>query len=102
MNLGDDDAGEMSAVRSKIQPMKPSDQEIATDDACSHYPYRDWCRACFRITGEHAKQILFFFVGVGRVVSVVGRVTLSVSALSSTKRRTKQFACGEHGLRVLH
>ena len=50
-NPGDDDAGETSAVRSKTQPMKPSDQEIATDEACSHYPYRDWCRACFRITG---------------------------------------------------
>ena len=27
---GDDDAGETSAVTSKIQPMKPSDQEMAT------------------------------------------------------------------------
>ena len=26
--------------------MKPSDQEIATHEACGHYPYRDWCRAC--------------------------------------------------------
>ena len=45
-NLGDDDAGEMSAVRSKIQPIKPSDKEIATHEACGHYPYLDWCRAC--------------------------------------------------------
>ena len=42
-NLGD--AGETSAVQSKIQPMKPSDQEIVTHEACGHYPYRDWCRA---------------------------------------------------------
>ena len=45
-NLGDDDAGETSAVKSKIQTIKPSDQEIATDEARGHYPYRDWCRAC--------------------------------------------------------
>ena len=45
-NPGDDDAGGISAVKSKIQPMKPSDQEIATHEACVHYPYRDWCRAC--------------------------------------------------------
>ena len=41
-NPGDDDAGETSAVKSKIQPMKPSDQEIATHEARGHYPYRDW------------------------------------------------------------
>ena len=29
-NPGDDDAGESSAVKSKIQPMRPSDQVIAT------------------------------------------------------------------------
>ena len=45
-NLGDDDAGETDAVESNIQPMKPSDQDIATYEACGHYPYRDWCRAC--------------------------------------------------------
>ena len=45
-NLGGDDAGETNAVKSKIQPMKPSDQEIATQEACCHYSYRDWCRAC--------------------------------------------------------
>ena len=50
-NLGDDDAGETSAVQSKTQPMKPSDQEIATHEACGHYPYRDWCRACVGGTG---------------------------------------------------
>ena len=43
---GDDDAGETSAVRSKVQPMKPSDQDIAAHEACGHYPYRVWCRAC--------------------------------------------------------
>ena len=46
-NPGADDAGETSAVRSKIQPMKPSDQEMATHEACGHYPYRDWCRLCW-------------------------------------------------------
>ena len=30
---GDDDVGETSAVKSKIQPMKPSDQDIATHEA---------------------------------------------------------------------
>ena len=43
---GDDDAGETGAVKPKIQPMKPSDQDVAAHEACGHYPYRDWCRAC--------------------------------------------------------
>ena len=46
-NPGDDDAGKTSAVKSKIQPLKPSDQQIATHEACGHYLYRDWCRACW-------------------------------------------------------
>ena len=50
-NPGDDDAGETSAINSKIQPPKPSNQEIATHEACGHYPYRDWCRACVGRTG---------------------------------------------------
>ena len=33
-NAGDDDAGETSAVKSKIQPVKPSAQEIATHEGC--------------------------------------------------------------------
>ena len=41
-NLGDDDAGKTSAVKSKIRPMKPSHQKIATHVVM--YPYRDWCR----------------------------------------------------------
>ena len=45
-NLGADDAGETSAVRSKIQPMKPWDQEIATREASGHYQYRDSWLAC--------------------------------------------------------
>ena len=32
--------------------MKPSDQDIATHEACGHYPYRDWCRACVGATGR--------------------------------------------------
>ena len=32
--------------------MKPSDQEIATHEACGHYPYRDWCRACVGGIGQ--------------------------------------------------
>ena len=54
-NPGNDDAG----VKSKIQPMKPSEQEIATPEACGHYPYRDWCRACVGGTGRsdaHKRQ----------------------------------------------
>ena len=43
---GDENAGETSAVKSKIQPMKPSDQEIAEHEACGHYPYRDWYPVC--------------------------------------------------------
>ena len=50
-NPGADDAGEKSAVRSKIQPIKPSNQEIASHEACGHCPYRDWCRACVGGTG---------------------------------------------------
>ena len=43
----------------KTQPMKPSDQEIATREACGHYPYRDWCRACVggaRRSDAHKRQ----------------------------------------------
>ena len=36
--------------------MKPSDQEIATHEACSHYPYRDWCRACVGGAGSDAHK----------------------------------------------
>ena len=32
--------------------MKPSDQEIATHEACGHHTYRDWCRACVGGTGR--------------------------------------------------
>ena len=45
-NPDGNDAGEISAVKSKIQPVKPSDHEMATHEACGHYPCRDWCRAC--------------------------------------------------------
>ena len=48
----DVDAGETSAVKSQIQPMKPSDQEIATHEACGHYPHRGWCHACVGGTGR--------------------------------------------------
>ena len=51
-NPGAEDSGEMSAVRSKIQPMKLSDEEIATHEACGHCLYRDWCRACVGCTGR--------------------------------------------------
>ena len=51
-NHGDDDVQETRTVKSKIQPMKPSDQDIATHEACDHYPYRDWCRACAGGTGR--------------------------------------------------
>ena len=51
-NPVDDDAGETGAVKSKIQPMTPSDQEIATHEACGHYPYRGWYRACVGGTGR--------------------------------------------------
>ena len=47
-----DDAGETSAVKSKIQLLKPSEQEIATHEACGHCPYRDGCRACVGGTGR--------------------------------------------------
>ena len=43
---------ETSAVKSIIQQVKPSDQEITTHEACSHYRYRDWCRACVGGTGR--------------------------------------------------
>ena len=45
-NPGDDDPGETSAGKSKIQPIKPSGQEVATHEACGHCPYCDWCLAC--------------------------------------------------------
>ena len=40
-NHGDDEAGETTAVKAQIQPMKPSDQEVATHKACGHDPCRD-------------------------------------------------------------
>ena len=46
MDKPGDDAGETNAVKSKIQPLKPSDQQIATHEACGHHPYRDRCRTC--------------------------------------------------------
>ena len=58
-NHGDDDTGETSAVKSKSQPMGPLDQEIARHEACGHYPYRDWCRACVGSEGRsdaHKRQ----------------------------------------------
>ena len=45
-NPGDDGAEDTRALKSKIQPMKPSDQEVATHETCGYYLYRDWCRAC--------------------------------------------------------
>ena len=57
-NHGDDDAGEANAVRQR-QSLNPSDQEIATHEACAHYPYRDWCRACIAGVGwsdAHKRQ----------------------------------------------
>ena len=44
--------GETSAVKSKSQTLKPSDQEIASHEECGHYPNRDWCRACVGGTGR--------------------------------------------------
>ena len=55
----DDVAGETSAVKSKIQPMKPSGQDIVTHEACGHCPYRDWFRACVGGAGRsdaHKRQ----------------------------------------------
>ena len=51
-NPGDDDIRETSAVKSKTQPMKPSDQEVATHEARGPHPYRDWCRACVGGSGR--------------------------------------------------
>ena len=51
-NPGGDDAGETSAVKSKIQTTKPSDKEIATHEACGYYVCCDWCRACVGGTGR--------------------------------------------------
>ena len=33
----DDDAGETSAAKSKSQPVKHSEQDIASPEACGHY-----------------------------------------------------------------
>ena len=61
-NLDDDDERDTNEIKStKIQPMKPSDQEIATHESCGHYPYRDWCRACVGNIGrsDARKRCLF-------------------------------------------
>ena len=42
----EDQAGEENALKTKRQPRRPSEQEIAAHEAGGHYPYRDWCRAC--------------------------------------------------------
>ena len=41
----DDDAGETSAVKSEIQPMRRPNQDVATHGARGHHPYRNGCRA---------------------------------------------------------
>ena len=42
----EDQAGEENALKTKRQPRRPSEQEVAAHEAGGHYPYRDWCRAC--------------------------------------------------------
>ena len=42
----EDQAGKENALKTKRQPRRPSEQEIAAHEAGGHYPYRDWCRAC--------------------------------------------------------
>ena len=76
-NAGDDEGGETSAVKSKIQPVNPSDQEIPAHEAFGHYPYRDWCRVCVGGAGRSRRS-------------------------QTTARGTKKSTCGKHGLQVLH
>ena len=75
-NHGDEDAGETSAVKSKIQQVKPSDQETATHEASGSYPHLESCRACVG--------------GPGRS-----------DAFWTTARRSKLSSCGKHGLLAL-
>ena len=42
----EDQAGEENALKTKRQPRRPSEQEVAAHEAGGHDPYRDWCRAC--------------------------------------------------------
>ena len=48
----EDQAGEENALKTKRQPRRPSEQEIAAHEAEGHYPYRDWCRACVSGAGR--------------------------------------------------
>ena len=50
--VGSDRRRRDHAVKSKIEPMKPLDQEIATHEAHGYHPYRDWCRACVACAGR--------------------------------------------------
>ena len=73
---GDDDAGETSAVRSKMQSMKSSDQEIATYETCGHYPDRDWGRTHVNDAGQSESH-------------------------KTKARRTQQYPDGKHWQRIL-
>ena len=42
----EDQAGEENVLKTRRQPRRPSEQEVAAHEAGGHYPYRDWCRAC--------------------------------------------------------
>ena len=71
-----EDTGETSAVKSRIQQVKPTDQQIARE-ACGHYPYRDWCYSFVR--------------GAGRSWCPQIRA-----------RSAKRFSLSKHGPRSLH
>ena len=50
-DMGDDDCGEVSGMKARPQPRKPTDAEIAAHNV-DHYPYRSWCRSCVSAEGR--------------------------------------------------
>ena len=84
---GDDDACETSAVKEKHQPVKPPNQEIALREACGHYPYWGWCRACVRDSAVRCPQTRpcmdkgFFIDGQEQILRSEGQITKGVTPL---------------------
>ena len=75
-NPGDDE-GETGVVKSKMQPMKLSDQEIATQEACGS-------------------------PSISRLVPCLCWCRWAVIRSQTTARGIKRSSCGKHGLWVLH
>ena len=74
---------ECSQIENTIN--EPSDQGIATHEACGHYPYRDWCRAC--VGGAGAVQTLTNDSGKNKTVYLWRAWIMGSSLIERNQRR---------------